>query len=270
MNKENNRSSSSIQAANISVCHGVAEPAKGKWVLMALIKGSAVHKINEITCLFNQADACLLRPADVCCTVSSSEDCQHLSFLVDADFVNRYSSLAELTLYSDLLNSDRPLQFHLTDELLADMEKEVSLSQSVDQTKYESIRNYRLLFQKLFICFLEQYSYGPQKHPLWLLQFVERLQDVGTFAVPLSQLAHFTPYSYSRLTRIFKTHMGISLIDYVTDIKLEHAKYLLKHTDYTMLAISSKLDFSVSYFNKLFKRKTGLTPGQYRNKHREE
>ncbi len=269
MNKENNQANFPIQAANISVCHGAAEPANGQWVLLTVLNGSAVHQINGATCPLERADACLLRPADMSHCISSSEDCRFLSFLVDADFINRYSALADLTLYNDLLNGNQPLRFHLTDDLLADIVKEVLLSQSAEQSKQECIRIYRLLFQKLFICFLEQYPYGPQKHPLWLLQFVEQLQDVGTFAVSLSQLARSTPYSYSRLTRIFKNHMGISLIDYVTDIKLEHAKHLLKHTDYTMLAISSKLDFSVSYFNKLFKRKTGLTPGQYRNKHRE-
>ncbi len=129
------------------------------------------------------------------------------------------------------------------------------------------MRTCKLIFYELYLEFLNQFLSPPADHPDWLLRFLVLLQDVSTFSMPVSQLAQATPYSYSRLIRIFKRHIGMSLVDYITDVKINYAKSLLKNTDMTMLSISYSLGFSVSYFNRLFKKEAGVPPGEYRKAH---
>ena len=46
---------------------------------------------------------------------------------------------------------------------------------------------------------------------------------------------------------------------------MKHAGYLLQTTDYTQQQICESIGIeSVSYFNKLFKSKYGVSPGQFR------
>ncbi len=253
----------------VSLRFSQSAPDAACWVLFIQLEGTSACRINGAPITLEKADACLLRPADTFrLQAAEADSSRYFSILVDCDFISRQANLVDLTLYSNLLGSTHPLLFHLTPTLLSELAAAAPALQSGQPLKQEDIRSCRLLLQKLFIRFLEQYPYDRLKYPLWLLQFIEQLQDLDTFCTPLSQLARLTPYSYSRLTHLFKEYMGVSLVDYVTDIKLKYAKQLLTTTDFTMLAISSKLEFSVSYFNKLFKRKTGLTPGAYRKEHR--
>ncbi|RKP57263.1 AraC family transcriptional regulator [Cohnella endophytica] len=67
------------------------------------------------------------------------------------------------------------------------------------------------------------------------------------------------------LQRIFKTHTGKTIMEYVTDIRMEKAKMLLLHTDIPVADISDYVGTgSRQYFHALFKKHTGRTPIEYR------
>ncbi len=167
---------------------------------------------------------------------------------------------------TELLNSAKLLRFTLTEDFLRGASQKTVDIEAMLATSPEYNRSCMLQFQELYIQFLTQHAYEPTNYPDWLASLLLSLQDVNLFGMSMSQFASTTPYSYSRLSRLFQHYTGVSLIDYVTDVKIRHAKELLKNTNMTMLAIASKLEFSISYFNKLFKRKVGITPGEYRKK----
>ena len=67
------------------------------------------------------------------------------------------------------------------------------------------------------------------------------------------------------LTRLFRKETGMSISDYIIDKRLSLAKHMLKNTDMSIVDISEKTGFSYSsYFVRLFKKKVGITPQQYR------
>lgn len=69
----------------------------------------------------------------------------------------------------------------------------------------------------------------------------------------------------SYLTMKFKSLTGKTLVEYITDIKIDEAKRLLKVTNDSLSEISEKLAFSSqSYFQNVFKKKTGMTPSDYK------
>lgn len=72
----------------------------------------------------------------------------------------------------------------------------------------------------------------------------------------------------SYLDDYFYKQTKISLIDYVTKLRLEKAELLLKTTPYSLKIIASQVGFShVSSFISLFKEHFNCTPGQYRSKY---
>lgn len=67
------------------------------------------------------------------------------------------------------------------------------------------------------------------------------------------------------LSQYFKKHMGMNLLDYVTERKIGKAKELLKDTDMAIKDISEQVGYySVNSFNRRFKQVTGYTPGEWR------
>jgi transcriptional regulator GlxA family with amidase domain len=67
------------------------------------------------------------------------------------------------------------------------------------------------------------------------------------------------------LKRRFKKATGSTLIEYLQDLRIEEAKRLLEGTATAVDEISFEVGYEdASFFRRLFKRRTSLTPGQYR------
>lgn len=74
-------------------------------------------------------------------------------------------------------------------------------------------------------------------------------------------------YSKSFLCRVFKEQTGQTLIDCFNRLKIEEAKRLLKQCGRSITDIAGSLGFrEVKYFDAVFKKFTGMTPLEYRNK----
>ena len=59
--------------------------------------------------------------------------------------------------------------------------------------------------------------------------------------------------------------MGTGFIEYLNDYRLTIAERLLRTSDATVLEIAEKSGFdNLSYFNRMFKRKYGQSPGKQR------
>ncbi len=86
-----------------------------------------------------------------------------------------------------------------------------------------------------------------------------------TETISLKVLADYTGYSEYYLARRFQREMGIKLLDYIKQVRLDYAKILLSTTNLTVQVISEKLQFgSRNYFTKKFKEYTGLSPAEFR------
>mgnify|MGYP006281029505 CR=1 FL=1 len=81
----------------------------------------------------------------------------------------------------------------------------------------------------------------------------------------LDQIADQIYLSSSHLSKKFKKSTGMTVIEYVNKIRLKEAKKLLKTTNLPLNKIAEKTGYyDASYFSKVFKKKVGITPGQYR------
>jgi transcriptional regulator GlxA family with amidase domain len=67
------------------------------------------------------------------------------------------------------------------------------------------------------------------------------------------------------LKRRFKLATGLAIIDYVQNLRLEEAKRLLESSDEPVDEIGFAIGYEdPSFFRRLFKRRTGISPGRYR------
>ncbi|MEF7638177.1 helix-turn-helix domain-containing protein [Bacillus thuringiensis] len=81
----------------------------------------------------------------------------------------------------------------------------------------------------------------------------------------LAELLHMNP---TYLSGLFKKEVGITLSQYIQREKIEEAKKLLTLTSYSLTDICLWLKFNdQSYFIRIFKKITKMTPKQYREKY---
>ncbi len=92
-----------------------------------------------------------------------------------------------------------------------------------------------------------------------------------SFRDPLSltAIADKLDMNSSYLSTLFKAEMGIGFAECLADVRLEHARLLMEQTDMKLKSIISESGFfSYQYFFGLFKKRFGLTPGEYMRQER--
>lgn len=90
----------------------------------------------------------------------------------------------------------------------------------------------------------------------------ERYQD----NITLDDIAKEVNISRYHLLRIFKSETGKTPFEFLTDIKIQHAKKLLVNKKFNITEISSLCGFSsISHFSVVFKKRTGFTPSEFKN-----
>lgn len=119
---------------------------------------------------------------------------------------------------------------------------------------------------------IARYCSGIQEGPAtgglasWRLRRIdERLKEMRE-APTLSELAALCNLSVRQLTRGFRVSRGESIGDHVAQVRIDHAKRMLG-TDQSVKAIAYSLGFSSpSSFSFAFRRATGRTPREFRQR----
>ena len=72
--------------------------------------------------------------------------------------------------------------------------------------------------------------------------------------------------SYSWLRKTFKEYTGFAPAQYIQELKVQKAKEMLTNTNLSSKEIAFMISFeNPEYFSVVFKKRTGMTPMQYRN-----
>jgi len=103
---------------------------------------------------------------------------------------------------------------------------------------------------------------APEKTMQHMLEFIHR-----HYAQPitLEQISRISGWSVSAFSSHFKRTTKQTFIEYRNDVRLEMAAKALEETTSKIAVIASEVGFEdLSFFNKLFKKKYGLSPGQLR------
>lgn len=85
----------------------------------------------------------------------------------------------------------------------------------------------------------------------------------------LNELAAQACLSERQFSRLFQRQTGMSFIEYVQNIRMESACHMLISEPLRVKDIAIAVGYAdLKFFHRLFKRKTGTTPQQYRKAHR--
>jgi len=98
---------------------------------------------------------------------------------------------------------------------------------------------------------------------------IEAMRRADVSDLTVEDAANGLNLSVRHFRRLFREHTGQSFHEFLTDLRVEHAKQILLRSERKIIEVAWETGYgSLSQFNLVFKKKTGWTPGQYRARHR--
>lgn len=105
------------------------------------------------------------------------------------------------------------------------------------------------------------------KHQNVVFQTTAYIKAHLTEKLSLDEVAEHVYLSKSYFCRIIKDELGCTFTEYVNRLRVERSKLLLTGTGMPIAEIACAVGFDdQSYFNRIFKKQTGIAPGSYRKK----
>jgi len=109
------------------------------------------------------------------------------------------------------------------------------------------------------------FSFQGVRHASALRKAERYIWENYTRKVSLKEIADVSQLSAPYFSTIFKDEMGENLSDYLNQLRVEKATMMLRETDLLISQISSACGFEdQSWFSKIFKNHTGISPCKYR------
>ena len=112
----------------------------------------------------------------------------------------------------------------------------------------------------------ESMSDGSERHNSIVFdQIIPYIDAHVTESISVDSIAEHVSMNPQYMMRLFKKETGRTILVYVTDKRVKLAKEYLTKTDMSIEEITEKVGYySAAHFNSVFKRVTGMSPGQYR------
>lgn len=154
---------------------------------------------------------------------------------------------------------------------------------AIDEIRRTFPAGYELLIKgKLFELFFQLYSCsaalvsgscgdssGNQQRSLdKTRQILKIVEEHYSEKIPIKEMAKACGFSQSHFMKFFKATIGMPFTAYLNDYRLTMASRLLLSSEDTILTIAGDTGFdNLSYFNRVFKQRFGMTPREFRQRH---
>lgn len=122
------------------------------------------------------------------------------------------------------------------------------------------IANYNRWIMEYLKC---RHSISAQEDELAVVRhYIE--DNYGNSKLSLNEVASIAGFNEKYFSSKFRKEMGMTFVEYVTNIRIDAAKNLLKQTNMKLVEISEAVGYNnVEHFVRVFKRKTGMSPREY-------
>ncbi len=219
------------------------------WEIVIFLEGSGIHTVGEKTYNFSK-NTIICQPPNVGHGTVANDKYRDM-YIVVKDFIPPFGD--EIPAFFD----DEENRF----KTLADL---IHLSFHRKEANYEQIA------QAIFLAMYQMLVGWSLKKPANNIVDLAVNELIANFSNPdysAGNLSENTNYSSDHFRRRFKKQTGTTPTAYLINLRIEHAKMLLKQKDkmnFTIKEIAHLCGFrDPYYFSRLFKEKTQLSPSDY-------
>jgi len=190
----------------------------------------------------------------------------HFGSLIEQEYMNPV--LFDPTLELVLMTDETPAGAAFVEKI-----RELTLLQieRAGERRHAAIETRNLLSQ-MWLLLLEELEENRQAHARATGQSADRIRPMMQYIndhyrekMALSDIAAASFVSERECLRIFRSSLGRTPFEYLTDVRLEQARSLLAEGRESITDIALACGFSDSaYFARVFRKNTGMTPREYR------
>lgn len=227
-------------------CHTLHFIISGKGYLTVNGKSFTVEK-NDVFYL-NDKDFFTYYP-------DKDEPWEYIFFELNGNLISKYANEIGFT-------SEKPIKKSFYPNNILTMLKKVFKTDNFSPSYYIANSFFNLVLDSVYDNKISHYATSEK-----IIADVKSLINLKYSFVDfnLEYICNAIHVSHSHLCRIFKKKENITPVQYLNNIKINHAKELLINTNKTVYEICFNVGYNeYEYFLRLFKKMTGLTPLLYR------
>lgn len=228
-----------------------------------VLSGNITHTVNDITSKISVGD-CFILPPNAVHKFKCQQQSTQRDIIISTDL---FEHVLELFSNFEGFSPSSILLSHVTLDIneLAKLEnifREYSFESNLAKKRCISIEILMNIFKKTF----DKNNKNPQPSNMpYIVQEIYDSMSKETFIkLGTKELYKSLKYNKSYIAHTFKNYTGMTISEYVTQVRLNHVVYYLKTSDMPLQKIAEMVGIDVPYMNKIFKKKYGVTPTKYR------
>ena len=246
--------------------------------------GRCTHFVDEKAFFLNEGDLCILAPDVMHAPSVTDDDTIVLNLLLsrnifDQNFLNLLRGGNVMIRFFDSFFYNKkknfsPYLIYPTGDDPEMHELFYKMYREAQEQKYAYQRKLLILAESMFIHLIRKYEMMAyvsaeientfNSHMVSILGYI----SLNYSRANLKDTADFFGYTPAYLSRMIKKYTGYTYSAIVEEYQMEHAEKLLATTDLSITEISQKVGcFDASHFTKKFKKHSGLSPSDFRQKH---
>ena len=235
------------------------------------VKGTAAHYINGHTINLPEGSLVFIRPDDRHSFLYETEQ-QRKSDHVNLAFSKETAELLFFYL-SDGFPSDALISSPMPPQCLLSRDEKSRLLAKIEKlnaVKWNDKKQLKMQMRKLLVeifagYFSEFSEYKQNEIPQWLMFLSEKMKKPENFTAGADKMTELSGRSREHLSRNVKKHFGITLSEYINNLRINYAANLLLNTNKPVLDICFECGFqNMSWFYNVFENRFGISPGVFR------
>lgn len=200
-------------------------------------------------------------------SLSSDKNYLHRDVIIRKSIFKDVCDFLSPNLFNEITERKIPLQITVSVDKIMQFESKVKLLNQVLPSKKQQKS---ALLKSLLVSLLESFLSSDQEEyfsnfPAWFSELLSNFQKIDCIRGGIPYIVSCCNYDKKYLCYVFKKYTGVTMTEYLNNIRLNYAVGLLKNTGKTVSDIALDLGFSsVSYFNVIFKKRYGVSPKEMR------
>lgn len=235
------------------------------------ISGDTLHCVNHELRILEPGCLVFVRPQDMHCYIYKQKKYEFINLAISSEILEAMLAyLGNATDISHLLNSKFPPVVRLTPREMKSFLKRADLFYTINTDDIVTQRlNIRSFLMDVFIKYFIGRK-GEDRHdkPLWLEEVCERMNQPENFIIGIKRMVELSGKTQEHLARTLKKYYGVSLSQFVNELRLNYAVNLLVNTNLKITDICYEAGFgNISSFYSLFSAAYHMSPKKFRNTH---
>lgn len=230
--------------------------------------GKMIQNINDDKYSFNKYDSSFITPYDAHSIIYEDSDTSHYAIEINADYFRNFCDGICLDLYSKIIEG-KYRTFSISENRLRKIISYLNqIRDSGDDPQGLTVAVNMFLFNVIEPIINTTKLIYENNHSKWINELLIEINKPENLSWSVSDIVANYNYCHTHLSRLFKEEMNMSLLQYLTTVKMNNARDLLLYSTLSLEEIREALGYlSLSHFNNLFKKYYKMTPGKYRIMH---